>query len=84
MGGGSGERWKISIFSYLKASLIENDCIVTQVGVYDEISPDPSSCHNTVTNCTRKVVHTLHGNLEICWMGKEKAESDWNTKNEFG
>ena len=29
--------------------MIENDCIVTRVGVYDEISPEPSSRYNTVT-----------------------------------
>ena len=34
---------------YWLVEVIENDCIVTRVGVYDEISPEPSSRHNTVT-----------------------------------
>ena len=34
---------------YWLVEVIENDCIVTQVGVYDELSPEPSSRQNTVT-----------------------------------
>ena len=34
---------------YWLVEVIENDCIVTRVGVYNEISPEPSSRHNTVT-----------------------------------
>ena len=34
---------------------IENNCFVTRVGVYNEIQPEPSSCHNTVTKATKLI-----------------------------
>ena len=55
---------------YWLVEVIENDCIVTPVGVYDEILPEPSSRHNTVTISSRQIAYFWL----LCW----SCQIDWD------
>ena len=51
---------------YWLVEVIENGCIVTRVRVYNEILPEPSSRHNTVT---------LSHSSQVNFMCSEKLSS---------